>query len=171
MKRPLSASIPLSRCGTTGGAGVAAIIVAAAVASSSQRSFSLCPTCPRIQLAWTVCSWSSTSRRTQRSTFLTSRFAVLLRFQPKAFHFPIHDSIAFTTYWLSLKSSTSQGPFKASKPRMTAVTSMRLLVVLCSPPLTSFELPVAGCLRIKPQPPGPGLPMHEPSVNSLTKRR
>ena len=58
--------------------------------------------------------------------------------------------------------------FRASRPRITAVISMRLLVVSRSPPDDSISLPVAGWRRMKAQPPGPGLPLHAPSVNSCT---
>ncbi len=72
--------------------------------------------------------------------------------------------MALTTYWLSLNSWTTLGDLRASRPAMTAMISMRLLVVLCSAPLSSRTLPVAGCLRMQAQPPGPGLPMQAPSV-------
>ena len=63
------------------------------------------------------------------------------------------------------------GLVKASSPMMTAISSMRLLVVARSLPLRSTSAPVAGCRRMNPQPPGPGLPEQAPSVNSSTVER
>jgi hypothetical protein len=49
---------------------------------------------------------------------------------------------------------------------MAAISSMRLLVVAGSPPDNSrSRLPRR---RIAPQPPGPGLPLHAPSVKIST---
>ena len=45
---------------------------------------------------------------------------------------------------LSVTSSTEAGRLSASRPRMTAVSSMRLLVVSRSPPERSSSLPEAG---------------------------
>src|SRR5207248_644474 len=54
------------------------------------------------------------------------------------------------------------GRFSASSARITAVSSMRLLVVRGSAPLSSFSrLPD---FSSAPQPPGPGLPRQAPSV-------
>src|SRR5258706_12794286 len=49
---------------------------------------------------------------------------------------------------------------------MTAISSMRLLVVAAAPPQSSFSFPLKR--RIAPQPPGPGLPRHAPSVKIST---
>ena len=49
---------------------------------------------------------------------------------------------------------------------MAAISSMRLLVVARSPPEISFSC--APERRIAPQPPGPGLPLHAPSVKIST---
>ena len=73
--------------------------------------------------------------------------------------------------FFALNSSIAHEPLSDSNPRITAVISMRLLVVSCSPPLDSFDRPVAGCLRINAHPPGPGLPMHAPSVKRRTAWR
>ena len=43
------------------------------------------------------------------------------------------------TYLLSEYSSTWQGSFSSARARITAVSSIRLLVVLRSPPLISFS--------------------------------
>ena len=66
------------------------------------------------------------------------------------------------TYLESEYSSTMQGSFRACSPRITAVSSIRLLVVLASPPDISFSWPMYS--RMAPQPPGPGLPEQAPSV-------
>ena len=62
--------------------------------------------------------------------------------------------------------STSQGSFKAFRADMAAISSMRLFVVIFSPPEISF----LNCpyMRTAPQPPGPGLPLHAPSVYITT---
>ena len=55
---------------------------------------------------------------------------------------------------------------------MTAVSSIRLLVVAGSPPKSSRSCPPHSSSA--PQPPGPGLPLHAPSVwmtQSLIKDR
>src|ERR1700736_3461851 len=76
-------------------------------------------------------------------------------------------------YWLSVWRSTKQGRVSASNAAIAAISSMRLLVVWGSPPLSSLtRSPKA---RIAPQPPGPGLPEQAPSVwmttcGSLTLR-
>src|SRR3979411_399357 len=66
------------------------------------------------------------------------------------------------SYFLSGGGSTRQGRLSASKAAIAAISSMRLLVVWGSPPLSSLtRSPKA---RIAPQPPGPGLPEQAPSV-------
>src|SRR6266851_8985399 len=49
---------------------------------------------------------------------------------------------------------------------MAAISSMRLLVVGASPPASSFSTPRKRSTA--PQPPGPGLPLHAPSVKIST---
>ena len=66
------------------------------------------------------------------------------------------------TYLESEYSSTTQGSFRISSASMTAVSSMRLLVVSAAPPDSSFS--VSLYRRMAPQPPGPGLPLQAPSV-------
>ena len=66
------------------------------------------------------------------------------------------------TYLESDQSSTAQGSFSSSRAEMTAVSSMRLLVVEASPPESSFLW--APYIKMAPQPPGPGLPEQAPSV-------
>src|SRR5437868_14061004 len=73
---------------------------------------------------------------------------------------------------LSVCSVTLQGRFSASRPLIAASNSIRLLVVSGSPPDSSRSL--SPMRSNTPQPPGPGLPRHAPSVkistctNSLT---
>ena len=69
---------------------------------------------------------------------------------------------ASMTYLESEYSSTTQGSFRQDRARMTPVSSMRLLVVSAAPPDSSFSTPFHS--RMAPQPPGPGLPEHAPSV-------
>src|SRR5712671_5772678 len=49
---------------------------------------------------------------------------------------------------------------------MAAISSMRLLVVAASPPEISFSTPRKRSTA--PHPPGPGLPLHAPSVKIST---
>src|SRR6476620_10600537 len=67
---------------------------------------------------------------------------------------------------LSVCSSTRHGRFNASSPLIAATSSIRLLVVRASPPDSSRSF--SPMRRSTPQPPGPGLPRHAPSVNSST---
>src|SRR4029079_19527279 len=67
---------------------------------------------------------------------------------------------------LSVWSFTRHGRVSASRPRIAASSSMRLLVVSGSPPTTSRSF--APVLKSTAQPPGPGLPRHAPSVNIST---
>src|SRR4051794_5061972 len=57
--------------------------------------------------------------------------------------------------------TTTSGPGLASSARRTAVSSMRLLVVSNSPPL-----PWCVGDDAHAQPPGPGFPLHAPSVKT-----
>lgn len=66
------------------------------------------------------------------------------------------------TYLESLQKVMSQGSLSCSSARMIPISSMRLLVVSASPPEISLRTPLYS--RIAPQPPGPGLPLHAPSV-------
>src|SRR5690348_1605871 len=67
---------------------------------------------------------------------------------------------------LSVKSRTRHGRFSASSAAIAAISSMRLLVVAGSPPDNSFS--TAPWRSTAPQPPGPGLPLHAPSVKIST---
>ena len=86
-------------------------------------------------------------------------------FQPRRFqpwiHFVIESSI-------SRESVTMQTRLRcgsARRPSSAAVYSIRLLVVCGSPPDSSSALP-PGPTTIAAQPPGPGLPLHAPSVHT-----
>ena len=72
---------------------------------------------------------------------------------------------AFCTYWESVYTTTLHGRFKVARPLITASSSMRLLVVLASPPHNSFSLPLKR--NSAPQPPGPGLPCRRRRYTSL----
>ena len=74
------------------------------------------------------------NRRFHRSGFLTLA-------QPRRFQPSIQRLLkASTTYLLSLTTRTAQLAFNASNPTITAMSSMRLLVVWKNPPLSSFSL-------------------------------
>jgi len=73
----------------------------------------------------------------------------------------------FTTYSESLTSVTEQGSLSASSALIAAISSMRLLVVRRKPPDSSRRC--SPYCRMAPYPPGPGLPVHAPSVNTTTR--
>ena len=80
----------------------------------------------------------------------------------RRFQSTIQAVMPFCTYCESVCSRTRQGRLRVSSARMTAVNSIRLLVVPASPPCNSF---MWGPQRsTAPQPPGPGFPLHAPSV-------
>src|SRR6476661_981326 len=67
---------------------------------------------------------------------------------------------------LSVWGRTLHGFFSASSARIAASSSMRLLVVSGSPPMSSRSFsPIRSSAA---QPPGPGLPRHAPSVKIST---
>src|SRR5271166_4508188 len=63
---------------------------------------------------------------------------------------------------LSVCSRTRQGCLRDSSAAIAAISSMRLLVVAASPPISSFSW--SPQRSSTPQPPGPGLPEQAPSV-------
>ena len=77
-------------------------------------------------------------------------------------------STALRTYCESVKSSTSQGWLRASRAEITAISSMRLLVVAQKPPQSSLRAVLPASSRTAAQPPGPGFPRQEPSVWMMT---
>ncbi len=126
----------------------------------STRSFMSMPAWPLTQCQCIVFVDARASNCCHRSWFLTGCFVAVR--QLFFFQFFSHDCMPFFTYWLSVWISNSLWRAAAVNARITAINSMRLFVVLRSPPLRSAVfLP---SVATKPQPPGPGLPRHEPSV-------
>ena len=60
--------------------------------------------------------------------------------QPLAFQPGSHSVMPLSTYWLSRYSVTAHGRLSASSAWITAISSMRLLVVPSSPPNSSFSV-------------------------------
>jgi hypothetical protein len=89
--------------------------------------------------------------------------------QPFARQRAIHSSTPRLTYCESVVSATAHGRLSASSPAIAAMSSMRLFVVIASPPLSSRSR--SPSRSSAPQPPGPGLPRQAPSVNSSTMSR
>ncbi len=102
------------------------------LASSSARSLPGLPECPFTQRQSILCPCVAASSRFQRSSFLTGFLSAV--FQPRRFHECIHSEMPFWTYCESVYSTTVQWRFSDSSALMTAISSMRLLVVSGSPP-------------------------------------
>src|SRR5690606_1713026 len=133
-------------------------------ANSSASSLPGSPACPFTQCQLTWWRAVSLSSSCHRSAFLTGFLADV--FQPLRFQPASHSVIPFRTYWESVFSSSCLAPFKALSPCIAAISSTRLLVVCFSPPCRVFSTPP---YRITtPHPPGPGLPLHAPSVYITT---
>ena len=100
----------------------------AALASSSQRSFSGCPSWPRTQCQRTLCACASASSARHRSSFFTGlRSAVR---QPLRFQRASHSDMPVRRYCESVCRSTVDGhPAAHAGASMAAISSMRLLVV------------------------------------------
>ena len=133
---------------------------AAVRANVSTRSFISSPLWPRTQNQWIFLVDANSSSFCHRSWFLTGFFVdvrQLFFFQPGS-----HDCMPFLTYWLSVWISSSSCRRAAVNAQITAINSMRLFVVLRSPPLRSAVC--VPSVATNPQPPGPGLPRQEPSV-------
>src|SRR5579864_9762725 len=137
---------------------------AAAQARASTRSFSGWPLWPFTQCHSTRCGAAAATSSCHSSAFLTG-FLSDVR-QPLRCQLWIQRVIPSRTYWLSVLSRTAHGRFNASRPLMAAISSIRLLVVSGSPPDSSRSL--CPMRSNTPQPPGPGLPRHAPSVNIST---
>src|SRR5471030_588714 len=120
--------------------------------------------CPRTHFQVTLWRLTCSSSSFHRSAFLTGSFAAV--FQPRFFQLTIHSLMPFITYCESVTNSTSQERLSSSRPRIAPINSMRLLVVLASPPQSSFSTPLH--TSSAPQPPGPGLPLQAPSVKIST---
>src|SRR5579863_9415140 len=87
----------------------------AATASSSQRSFSGCPECPRTTVKRTLCFASSASSLRQCSSFLRGLNCLpSLRRQLLRFHPGSHSREPLATYSLSVMISTSVRRLSAS---------------------------------------------------------
>ena len=130
------------------------------LASSSARSLPGSPLCPLTQRQVISCGAIASTRCCHRSRFFTGCLPAVrhpLRCQPGS-----HLVIPSSTYRLSVYSVTVAGRFSASSAEITAVSSMRLFVVSGSLPCSSrTALPYRSTA---PQPPGPGFPLHAPSV-------
>jgi len=129
-------------------------------ASASARSLPGSPACPFTHTQLTSCGRIASVSRRHRSSFLTGFLAAV--FQPLRCQPWIHLVIPFSTYVLSVCRLTVTGRVSASSAWMAAVSSIRLFVVSGSKPYISFSLPWQ--LITTPQPPGPGFPLHAPSV-------
>src|SRR5687768_3269534 len=132
------------------------------LASTSARSLPGLPSWPRTQrqsIAWPLL-FTNSSRACHSSTFFTGCLVEVR--QPFAFQPGSHSVMPLSTYWLSTCSVTAQGRLSACSAWITAINSMRLLVVSLSPPYSSFS--VAPDFINTPQPPGPGFPLQAPSV-------
>ena len=129
-------------------------------ASASQRLLNSLSAWPFTQRTVTECSASSRSSSCQSSRFFTGPS---LRRQPRFFHESSQRSfMARSIYCESVYSVTAQRSLSAESAAITPESSMRLFVVLASPPESSFSWPLY--LSIAAQPPGPGLPEQAPSV-------
>src|SRR5450830_2108742 len=134
------------------------------LASSSARSFPTSPACRLTHCQLIMWRATSASRACHSSAFLTGFLSAVrhpLRFQPAS-----HDVMPFMTYCESMLRVTVHGRLRARRPSMTAVSSMRLLVVSSSPPKSSRSW-VPDRIQT-PQPPTPGLPLQAPSVHIST---
>src|SRR5688572_25485523 len=134
------------------------------LASASARSLPSWPEWPRTQCHSTWCAEATSSSFFHRSTFFTGSLAAV--FQPRAFHMRSHSVMPFCTYCESVNRRTRLGRVSAASASITAVSSMRLLVVCGSPPKSSRSAPSDS--RTAPQPPGPGLPLQAPSAWMMT---
>jgi hypothetical protein len=108
----------------------------------------------------TSCLLIASASRRHRSAFFTGLRAEVsqpLRCQPS-----IHLVMPLSTYVLSVHSSTVAGRRSVSSAWMAAISSIRLFVVSGSPPCSSFVTPFQRSTT--PHPPGPGFPLHAPSV-------
>ena len=133
---------------------------AKAVARASHLSLYGCPACPFTQLNSTSCVDTKSYSLCQRSGFFSSSRP---RRQPCALQPSTQPKRkASTRYFESEYNLTEHGSLRASRPAIAASSSIRLFVVIGSPPDISFSyLPYTS---IAPLPPRPGLPRQAPSV-------
>ena len=82
---------------------------------------------------------------------------------PLVFHLGSHCMIPFRTYVESVYMSTTDGRVRLSNAAIGAISSIRLFVVTVgSAPYNSRSCDPY--LSTAPHPPGPGFPLHAPSV-------
>lgn len=136
----------------------------ASLANWSQRSFSGCPEWPRVHFHSTLCVLQRLCRSSHRALFLTG-LPLAVR-HPFLTQLLIHAVMPLIIYSESVVNSTSQGSLRYLRATIAAVISMILLVVSATLPLSSTLSPFS--LIMHPYPPGPGLPLQQPSVNILT---
>src|SRR5437016_11133103 len=116
-------------------------------------------------MRWRRAASSSTRHR---SLFLTGRLSAIVH--PRFFQLWIHSVMPVRTYSLSVNSSTSLAPFNALSASITAVSSIRLLVVPDDPPCSSLRC--RPLHKTTPQPPGPsGFRLHAPAGVDLHTRK
>src|SRR4051812_34602154 len=151
--------------------GQAAAARAAATASWSARSLStLCACSAPVSCPLTQCqrtsAWRaiSASRAMTRSWFLTGDPDAV--FHPFFFHPWIHLVMESSSSVESVTMHTVAPAASERRPCSAAVYSIRLLVVSGSLPLSSTGSAPPGPQTIAAQPPGPGLPLHAPSVQT-----
>src|ERR1700749_2222005 len=129
-------------------------------ASASARSLPGSPACPFTHTQLTSCGVIASLSLRHRSSFLTGFLAAV--FQPLRCQPSTHLVIPFSRYVLSVCRLTLCDPLSASSAWMAAISSIRLFVVSGSLPYSSFSLPCHWSTT--PHPPGPGFPLHAPSV-------
>src|SRR5690554_7790021 len=85
----------------------------------------------------TLCLLQASSSKIHRSLFLTGDLDAVRH--PFFFQPTIHSLIPCLTYLESVVKTTSQGLLRASSALIAAINSILLLVVLVSPPQSSFS--------------------------------
>jgi len=101
-------------------------------ASASARSLPSTPACPGTQRHSIWCRAASEASRCHRSRFFTG--LPLAVFQPRFCHCASHSVMPSFTYCESVWITTWLGRFTAASASITAVSSIRLLVVPDAPP-------------------------------------
>ena len=133
-------------------------------ASRSTRSFNRCPECP-----FTQCHSISWARAKRCSSSHRSRFFTELPWdlrQPVLTHMGNNSVMPRRKYSESVCNCTRCGTSSDCRASMAARSSMRLLVVRGTAPVSSLVPPSNA--RIAAQPPDPGLPAQAPSVCTRT---
>src|SRR5690606_5053437 len=114
--------------------------MASSRASWSTRSLSGSPEWPFTQRQSMRCRCVAACSRSHRSRFLTASPPAV--FQLRRTQPGIHSVMPWRTYCESVCRVISQGSINASSPEIAAISSMRLLVVWASPPVTSRSWPL-----------------------------